>query len=115
MTTVVAAPPVTPTNVLVYASDFRLSPSRDSAPSGRLRLQLKNNGQDAHNIAVRRRAAGAPPLAESPVMRPRGLTELTVTLPPGRYVLFCAVADHAARGMQRGFTVLPRRRPSRVA
>ena len=115
MAIVVATPPVTPSNVLVYATDFRLSPSRDSAPSGRLRVQLKNNGQDDHDIAVKRRAAGALPLAASPVVRPHGLTQFTVVLPPGRYVFFCTVADHAARGMQRGFTVLPRRRASRGA
>jgi FtsP/CotA-like multicopper oxidase with cupredoxin domain len=106
------APP--PSNVLVFADEFRLNPSRNIVQSGAVRFQLKNIGEDDHDIAVRRRAANAIPSA-SPIVRPGKLGELTVRLPAGRYVIFCSVGDHAARGMQGAFTVTRRKPPSRGA
>ena len=103
-----------PSNVLVFADEFRLNPSRNTVQAGSVRFQLKNIGEDDHNIAVRRRAANATPTI-SPLVRPGKLGELTVRLPAGRYVLFCSVADHAARGMQGSFTVTARKRSSRAA
>jgi hypothetical protein len=103
-----------PSSVLVFADEFRLNPSRNMVASGGIRFQLKNIGEDDHNIAIRRRAANATPTL-SPVVGPGKLGVLTVTLPAGRYVLFCSIADHAARGMQGSFTVTKRKRQSRGA
>lgn len=102
-----------PSSVLVFADEFRLNPSRSVVRAGGVRFQLKNIGEDDHNIAIRRRAASATPTL-SPVVGPGKLGTLTVTLPAGRYVIFCSLADHAARGMQGPFTVT-RKRQSRGA
>lgn len=105
------APP--PSNVLVFASEYRLNPSRNIVTAGKVRFQLKNIGEDDHDISVRRRRAGAT-ATTSEVVRPGRVGELTVTLPAGRYVVFCSIADHAARGMQGSFTVTKRKRRSPV-
>ena len=107
---VLAPPPAA--NVLVYANEYRLDPSRLAAPGNRLHFQVKNTGEDEHDLSIRRRAAGAPVLAATARVLPGALAELDVTLPPGRYVLVCTVGDHAARGMQQGFTVTTRRKSS---
>ena len=46
-----ASPP--PARLLAFASEYRIGTSRPKAPAGVLVAQLKNNGQDDHDLAVR--------------------------------------------------------------
>ncbi len=83
--------------MLVNADEFVLHGSRKAGPSGRWRIQLRNNGEDVHDLAVRR--ADGRVIARSPIVDPDGLSTITIRLRPGTYRLFCGVADHQALGM----------------
>lgn len=97
-----------PTHLLVTATEFRLALSRGSLARGASVVQLSNRGEDGHDLVVRRldargRETGA--ARKVPETQP-GATGLTrLTLRPGRYVLFCSLPGHRARGMQARLTV----------
>ena len=69
--------------------------------------QLKNNGQDDHDLAVRN--ARGKIIASTGVVRHGALGQLRVRLRPGRYVLVCTLADHEARGMRAVLVVRARK------
>jgi hypothetical protein len=100
-----ASPP--PARLLAFASEFRLGTSRSQAPAGVLVAQLKNNGQDDHDLAVR--SAQGRIVASTGVVRHGALGRLRVRLRPGRYVLVCTLADHEARGMRAVLVVRARK------
>ena len=83
--------------MLVNAADFLFNGSRKAGPSGKWRLQLRNNGQDEHDLRIRR--ADGKVIARMGVVNPGGLGTITVRLKPGTYRLFCGIADHEALGM----------------
>ena len=91
-----ASPP--PARLLAFASEYRIGTSRTQAPAGVLVAQLKNNGQDDHDLAVRTKSGKI--IASTGVVRHGALGQLRVRLRPGRYVLVCTLADHEARGMR---------------
>ena len=101
-------PPAAPAHVLAFASEYRLSASRRRAPAGRLVAQLKNTGQDDHDLTVRRASGGAP-LGSTGIVHAGALGALRLTLTPGRYVLYCSISDHEARGM-RALLVVSKRK-----
>jgi hypothetical protein len=100
-----ASPP--PARLLAFASEYRLGTSRASAPAGVLVAQLKNNGEDDHDLAVRNRRGRV--VATTGVVHHGGLGRLRVRLKPGRYVLLCTIADHEARGMRAVLVVRARK------
>jgi hypothetical protein len=100
-----ASPP--PARLLAFASEFRIGASRSQAPAGVLVAQLKNNGQDDHDLAVR--TARGRLVASTGVVGHGALGQLRVRLRPGRYVLVCTLADHEARGMRAVLVVRARR------
>ena len=95
-----------PARLLAFASEYRLGTSRAQAPAGVLVAQLKNNGQDDHDLAVR--TARGKIIASTGVVRHGALGQLRVRLQPGRYVLVCTLADHEARGMRSVLVVRAR-------
>ena len=99
------APPP-PARMLVFADEFRFSASRRALPAGVVRLQLKNIGEDEHDLRITGPKGGS--RAETGVIEPDGLGEIRARLGRGRYTFFCTVADHAVRGM--AFTVTVKRR-----
>src|SRR5262245_35252995 len=90
--------PAPPARALVFAGEYRLDASRAQAPAGRVWIQLVNNGEDDHDLALRR--ADGSTVAATDVVHPHGVGELRAAVTPGRYVLVCTVADHEARGMR---------------
>lgn len=84
--------------MLVYADEYFLNGSRRAGPSGLWRLQFRNNGEDDHDLAIRRPSGAI--LVNSPKVRPAGLQTVRVRLKPGRYILFCTISDHELRGMR---------------
>jgi hypothetical protein len=104
-------PPPPPARVLAFADEFHFNLSRSAFPAGRLVLQLKNNGEDDHDLRIVgpkggvRAQTGIVPSGELGVIRTR--------LARGRYTYLCTVADHAARGMAGGFVVKPAKRRKR--
>jgi nitrite reductase (NO-forming) len=97
-----ASPPVSkssePAYVLVSAREFRFTPSRRELPAGRVVVQLRNIGEDAHDLVIVDRAGRT--IARVPRTQPGDVGERSVRLAPGRYRLVCTVADHAKRGMR---------------
>lgn len=95
--------PPPPARMLVNADEFLFNGSRRAGPSGRWRIQLRNNGEDDHDLALRR--ADGTVIARTPIVGPAELDTVTIRLRPGRYTLFCGVSDHEARGMSWPLTV----------
>jgi azurin len=69
--------------------------------------QLKNNGQDDHDLAVR--SARGRVVASTGVVGHGALGQLRVRLRPGRYVLVCTLAGHEALGMRSVLVVRARK------
>lgn len=83
--------------MLVNADEFVLNGSRKAGPSGRWQIQLRNNGEDVHDLKVRRPDGRI--IAQMPLVGPDRLGTVTVRLKPGKYRLFCSISGHEALGM----------------
>jgi len=82
----------------VSAKEFHLVLSRGSVKAGRVLIQLQNDGQDVHDLRLRR--IGGKRTYSFPVTSPGGRSTLSLRLLPGRYRLWCSVANHAQLGMR---------------
>jgi plastocyanin len=94
--------------MLAFGDEFRFNLSRSRIPAGRLILQLKNIGEDDHDLRII--GPNGTIRAETGVVRPDRLGTLRTTLARGRYTYICTVADHQTRGMKGSFTVTRRAR-----
>ena len=83
--------------MLVNADEYVFNGSRKAGPSGKWQIQLRNNGEDPHDLAVRRSDGRV--VAQSAEIDPNGLGTIKVRLKPGTYQLFCGIAGHEALGM----------------
>jgi hypothetical protein len=111
---VLTAPPASgvrpaPARMQVVADEFSLTLSRRTLKAGPAIIELTNFGEDPHDLKLRRQARDAPTLTIREVA-PSRLAQLRARLAPGRFVLWCSIADHRQRGMQALVTV--RRPPS---
>ncbi len=91
------APPPPPARVQVVAREFSLALSRPSLKAGPAIVELANFGEDPHDLRLQR--IGGTKVYGAPVQQPDGVYDLKVKLLPGRYRLWCSIADHRARGM----------------
>ncbi len=96
--TVLLARAPAPWRMQVVAREFSYTLSRTRLQPGPAVIELANFGQDAHDLRVQR--VGARHIAGTPVVHPGSRAELTISLAPGRYSFWCAVADHRQRGMR---------------
>jgi len=106
--------PAPPARVLAFADEFRFNTSRDVVPAGKLILQVKNIGEDEHDLRIT--GPNGVARAETGVVEPGDLGRITIRLPQGRYTYLCTVADHAERGMAGTLVVRAvkkRKRPAR--
>jgi hypothetical protein len=95
---IVSAPsPRPPARVQVVAQEFRYSLSRTKVRAGRVIIELVNHGQDTHDLDMRR--VGGTRIFRFPDVQPGRVVDREFKLRRGRYVLWCAVADHRERGM----------------
>jgi plastocyanin len=87
----------------VVAREWSLVLSRSTLAAGRAIVQLKNIGEDAHNLRIESASAALDvPLAESGEVQ-----EAEGTLPAGDYKVYCALPGHEAAGMRARLTVTP--------
>ena len=100
-----AAQPAGPARLGIGATEFHLVLSRASVKAGRVIIQLQNQGEDVHDLRLRK--FGGKRTYSFPLTSPGGRVTRTLKLVPGRYRLWCSVADHRQLGMQ---TVLRVRR-----
>jgi plastocyanin len=82
----------------VVAREFSLTLSRPKIHPGKATIQLANFGQDPHDLQIQKLNGG--PQYGTGVVLPGTQANLTVKLTPGRYRLWCSLADHAALGME---------------
>lgn len=87
-----------PARVQVVAREFSFALSRPQVRAGRVIVELANFGEDVHNLRMRRRDGWR--TYGIGVVAPGRQARLSARLVPGRYVLWCSIADHRARGMQ---------------
>ncbi|HEX4466467.1 MAG TPA: plastocyanin/azurin family copper-binding protein [Solirubrobacteraceae bacterium] len=90
-------------HVQVTAVEYSFTLSRTSVPAGKVVFQFVNNGMDEHNMQV---LPGEGPLAGSFADTPsKGIASQAIMLKPGRYMLFCSLPEHEAKGMKATLTV----------
>ena len=97
-----------PARVQVVAQEFSYSLSRTKVRAGRVIVELVNRGQDTHDLDMRR--VGGTHIFRFPSVQPGQVVDRELKLVPGRYVLWCAIADHRERGMHAVLRVV---RPKR--
>ncbi len=97
-----AAPPMLgargPQRVQVTALEFEYRLSRMSIRQGPALIELVNYGEDEHDLMIRR--VGGTRTWKLRKLLPGTRATLSLRLRPGRYRLWCAVADHSGRGMR---------------
>ena len=98
---IAAAPP--PARVQVVAQEFRFSLSRPAIKAGWAIIELRNMGEDAHDLRMRR--IGGSRVYAWPVTQSGGVVDEEFKLLPGRYVLYCSIANHRPLGMQAELVV----------
>jgi Cupredoxin-like domain len=98
-----------PTAVGVGEREWRISLYRGKVPTGRVNFNVRNFGEDGHDLTVRN--ASGRVLGAIGEVRPGQTATLSVRLrKPGRYRLFCSLEGHEAKGMHALLRV-KRRRP----
>jgi hypothetical protein len=107
---IISAQTQPPARVQVVAQEFHYSLSRSTVRAGHVIVELVNRGQDTHDLDLRR--VGGTHVFRFPSMQPGQIVDRELKLVPGRYVLWCAVADHRERGMRAVLRVV---RPKRHA
>jgi plastocyanin len=99
-----ALPPLA--RVQVTAKEFYFTLSRQSVKAGPAIIELVNFGEDPHDLRLQR--VGGAHIAGTPQVQPGDFYDLKVTLLPGKYNLWCSIANHRALGMQATLTVRKR-------
>ena len=97
-------------DLLVYATEWRLTLSRAGARAGIIDVELWNRGEDAHDVEVERIGADGQTgrvLAKVAVTQPGKITKAVWRLTAGRYELFCSLPGHREMGMTATFLVTP--------
>ena len=102
-----SAPPP-PARVQVVAQEFSYSLSRRKVKAGKVIIELVNRGQDTHDLDLER--VGGTHVIRFPNVDPGHYVDKMLTLKPGTYHLWCAIADHSERGMQATLRVVARKR-----
>lgn len=102
-TTPGVAPTALGTMVTATLTDYKISLSQTSFTAGSYTFVATQAGQLPHSLAVK--GPGVDQASAAPI-QPGGASEqLTVTLQPGTYELWCPVGNHRAQGMVMTITV----------
>ena len=92
-----------PSRAQVVEREYSLTLSRVQVHAGTAVIEVVNMGQDPHDLRVQR--VGARHVAGTPVVTPGKRAELSLKLAPGRYSVWCSIADHRTRGMRATLVV----------
>ena len=92
-----------PSRVQVSAKEFYFVLSRTKLRSGPAIVELVNLGEDPHDLRLQR--VGGARVYRTPLVQPGDYFDLGVTLVPGRYRLWCSIANHRELGMNAVLTV----------
>ena len=86
------------TTVVVTEKEFKIALASTSLKAGKITFDVKNVGKLAHDLAIK---GGQ----KTKLIQPGGSAQLTVTLKPGKYHLYCSVPGHEQAGMKVDITV----------
>jgi plastocyanin len=100
---VIVAPPPPPARVQVVAHEFTFELSRQTIKAGEAIVELVNQGQDAHDLRMRR--TGGTRTYVWPTVQPGKYADREYRLVPGTYTLWCSIADHRELGMMATLVV----------
>ena len=92
-----------PTRLQVGAQEFSFTLSRLHVKAGPAVVELVNYGQDAHDLRLQRK--GSKHIAGIGTVAAGTFADLSLRLAPGRYSLWCSVANHRALGMRATLVV----------
>jgi plastocyanin len=97
--TVPAAPPGAPLSryVSVTAREFYLTLSRPLVGAGQVTVELRNYGEDPHDLVVERSGTEVGRWGE---IGPGGVQAKTLSLTAGSYTLLCSIEGHEEIGMK---------------
>jgi hypothetical protein len=96
--------PALPRFVSVAAREFSLTLSRPLVGAGAVTVELRNRGEDPHNLVVSPEGTHTP-LASFSEIGPGTYERRSVTLAPGRYQLWCSLESHESLGMSTTLNV----------
>jgi hypothetical protein len=88
-----------PRYVSVAAREWSLTLSRPLVGAGKVTVELRNVGEDPHDLVLSPDDGSHTALASFPETGPGGVTKLGVTVPAGRYLLWCSLPGHEGLGM----------------
>ena len=103
-----AAAKTFPTRVQVTAKEYYYTLSGVSGrtvKAGPAIIEFVNYGQDPHDMRVQR--VGGAKVYGTPVLQPGNYYDLSVKLVPGKYELWCSIANHRQLGMEATLIVKP--------
>ena len=84
--------------VEVTETEFQIALGGYKAKAGKFTFDVKNAGKIAHDLAIK---GGS----KTKLIQPGGTAQLTVTLKPGKYHLYCSVPGHEQAGMKVDITI----------
>jgi uncharacterized cupredoxin-like copper-binding protein len=83
-------------------SEYKLKPSSATAKAGTVTIDVKNDGQIVHNLSVEGNGIQEKKTAD---IQPGSSGQVTVSLKPGKYTMYCAIDGHRDLGMKGTITV----------
>jgi uncharacterized cupredoxin-like copper-binding protein len=97
--TTTSAPKPQAQTVEAIETEFKIAAPTTQLKAGKITFQVKNDGKIPHDLAVKGTSD------KTKLIPAGGTAELTVTLEPGKYELYCTVPGHEAAGMKIDITV----------
>jgi plastocyanin len=85
--------------VSVTAKEYTFTLSRPVVAAGQVTVELRNKGEDPHNLVVSPDDGSHTQLASWADADPDAVVPQKLTLPAGDYRLWCSLLDHESRGM----------------
>ena len=95
-----------PARVQVVAQEFSFTLSRRKVKAGKVIIELVNHGQDTHDLDIEK--VGSKHVFHFPKVEPGHYVDKELTLKPGMYHLWCAIANHKMLGMHAMLRVVRR-------
>ncbi|MDX6638987.1 MAG: hypothetical protein QOJ01_2498 [Solirubrobacterales bacterium] len=89
-----------PARLLVKGVEYDLTLSRDTLAPGQAIIEFQNAGQDPHNLVIKRDGGAGKARTTGAPTKPGEVDDIVTKLKPGaKYVLFCSMKHHRAKGM----------------
>jgi plastocyanin len=89
-----------PSRLLVKGFEFDLTLSRSEIDHGPAIVDFENTGEDPHNLVIQK-VGGGPKHKSEGHTQPDSVSEIELRFRPGkRYVLYCSLGHHRAKGME---------------